>query len=102
MVPVELLHHRRRGHPPLRRCFHRDVLHPAVPLDGQLLLRVRVPHAGIHHPHRHLRGHRDGVLLLPAVRRGLQLVSVVRCWLHFFFSCLVFRGVRCASVIYQV
>ena len=78
MVPVELLHHRGGRHPPLRRGFHRDVLHPAVPVDGQVLLRVRVPYARIHHPRRHLRGHRDGVLLLPAVRRGLQLVSVAR------------------------
>lgn len=72
---MELLHHHSRRHPPVRRCFHRNVLHPAVPVDGQLLLRFRFPYAGVHHPGDHMRRHRHGVLLLPALCRGLQLVS---------------------------
>lgn len=75
MVPVELLHDPSGRHPSIRGRFHRDVLHPAVPVDGQLLLRVRLPPAGVRDPHCHVRRHRYGVLLLPALRGGLQLVS---------------------------
>lgn len=68
VVPVELLHDCCRRHPSLRSCVHRDVLYPTVPVDGQLLLRVRVLVVGLHHLNCHLRRHRNGVLLLPALR----------------------------------
>lgn len=46
-------------------------------MDGQLLLRFRFPDAGVHHPDCDVRRHRHGILLLPALRRRLQLVSIM-------------------------
>ena len=39
-----------------------------------VLLPVRIPIPGVHHPHHHLRGDHDRALLFPALLRGLQLV----------------------------
>lgn len=51
----------------VRRHFRGTFLRAVVAVDRQVLLRVRVPAAGVHHPHQHVRGDHDRAHVLPAV-----------------------------------
>mmetsp|Transcript_42460 Transcript_42460/g.105740 ORF Transcript_42460/g.105740 Transcript_42460/m.105740 type:complete len:342 (+) Transcript_42460:1207-2232(+) len=70
---ARLLHHRRRR-AALRRRLHRALLHPFVHLAPPVLLCLRLPAAGLHHPHHNMRRNHRRHVLLPALRRGLPLV----------------------------
>jgi len=62
------------GHPALRRCLHRALLHPYLHLAPPVLLRLWLPLHRVCDPHHHVRGDHHRALLLPALLRGLQLV----------------------------
>ena len=71
-------------HPPLWCLLHRALLHLLRHLREPVLLHVRIPVPGIHHPGYLLQPDLNRHGILPALWRGLQLVvEVIN--LKFFF-----------------
>mmetsp|Transcript_28988 Transcript_28988/g.91515 ORF Transcript_28988/g.91515 Transcript_28988/m.91515 type:complete len:213 (+) Transcript_28988:1447-2085(+) len=64
-------------HPPLRCSLHGALLHHVLHMAAPVLLPVWLPDAGDHHFGHHLCGDFDHADVLPADKRGLQLVVAV-------------------------
>ncbi|KAG5463624.1 MAG: hypothetical protein BJ554DRAFT_5946, partial [Olpidium bornovanus] len=60
--------------PALRRHIYRALLHHELRVGQPAVLPVRLRGAGVRHPRDHLLGGHHPPVLLPPVRRGLQLV----------------------------
>ena len=88
VVHVPLVQRSGRRCATLRRGVHRAVFHPHVHVAAPDVLHLRHPLLGVRHTGADVRGDHDRALLLPAVRRGLQVVVAV--FLHFW----KFRAVR--------
>ena len=88
VVHVALVQRPGRRSTSIRRGFHRAVLHPHVHVAAPDVLHLRHSLPCVRHTGADVRGDHDRALLLPAVRRGLQVVVAV------FFHFWKFRVVR--------
>ena len=82
VVHVPLVQRPRRRSTPIRRGFHRAFLHPHVHVAAPDVLHLRHSLPCVRHTGADVRGDHDRALLLPAVRRGLQVVVAV--FFHFW------------------
>ena len=88
VVHVALVQRPGRRSTPIRRGFHRAVFHPHVHVAAPDVFHLRHSVPCVRHTGADVRGDHDRALLLPAVRRGLQVVVAV------FFHFWKFRVVR--------